>query len=513
MGGVSQSTFPGIYSCPFDELTGRCTHNNASMIVDTAIVGGSRERGPSLSNVRLNPLQDKVFALRTESMWEILWAPLNDASSETNPSSEASGGISLSEYFRVPKLIFTDKSKGQDCKQYEGSRFAYYEVLPVAFAVDDNDDMFISWEGYFQDCEDPDESQNGLVWSIGVNKVVDSCVMSDKSQTFDECTVPHSIFHRGLLGKDRRLGNGFDMSSSPANRTLYYLSVVNRGYGVNNANELWVAPEGVYKWPILVPTPQLPNATGYQATRIIPDVASIRLRLDPNQLPRSVCQTAYDKGVFCFGFEVDDDGTNIQVNSEHTEPIFVVTEQQVADSCTIDTSISGGEEYMSGMATGLEVVWGEDDIPDVVLFGCYGWLPDRGNMTAVLRNGSITQVLEGAFPGSILFGIDIVMNNHGPNSSYAPDTSSDHVPSCNDSGQRNVGLAVSIVGAIMAFIVVILLLHSRAKKNASVPPECENPTKPPAAISRSRTLLTSKIPVEEETMEMDVDGDEEASVY
>lgn len=509
MGDATRSTFPGIYSCSLDDRTGRCM-NNASMIVDTVMVGESKARGSSLSNVRLNPLHDKVFALRTESWFEILWAPLNPSSETsslgwTNSSSEdaSTAVMSLSAYYRVPALIYTDKSKGQDCAQYDGSRFAYFEVLPLAFAIDENDDAFISWEGYFQDCHDTDASLYGLVWSIGVNKVDRSCLKSDKIQTFDECTTPHSIFYRGLLGKDHRLGNGFEMSLSPANRQLYYLSVVNREYGVNNANELWVAPAGIHKWPIVVPTPQLPNATGYQATRIIPDVASIRLRLDPNQLPRAVCQTAYKKGVFCYSFEVDDDGTNVQVHSNDTEPIFVVTEQQVAESCTLDYSIVGGDEYMTGMSTGLEVVWGKDDIPDVVLFGCFGGLPDRGNMTAVLRDGSVTQVLDGAYPGSLYFGIESSNQfglGHNPYSMVNDDSGG--VVSTNDSGKQNVGLIVGIV--VGASMLALLLIHSRAKNNAAMA-QCEKIT-PPVEISLSRmSTITSKIPVEEATMEFGMD--------
>ena len=513
MGGTSYSTFPGIYSCPFDEFTGRCV-TNATTLVDTVLIGETRERGPLLSNVRLNPRQDKVLALRTEALWEILWAPLNasETSSSMNNTSSWSAvdgsseptTLSLSAYLRVPKVIYTDQSKGQDCANYNGSRFAYYEVLPMAFAVDENDDVFISWEGYFQDCQDANESGNGLVWSIGVNKVVNkSCLLSDKIQTFDDCTLPHSIFYRGLVGKDRRLGDGMEMSLSPANRHLFFLSVVNRAYGVNNANELWVAPEGIHKKPIVVPTPQMPNSTGYQATRIIPDIASIRLRLDANQHPRAVCQTAYNKGVFCYGFDVADDGTNLQVTSNHKEPIFVVTEEQVAESCTIDTSILGGEEYMSGLATGVEVVWGEDNSPDVVLFGCYGGLPDRGNMTAVLRDGSVTQVLEGAFPGSVLFGIDVAMNN-GPNSVADNDLSD--VSPCNDQRQqRNVGLIISVVGASIALVVAILLIHSRTKKKVSRA-ECVKTNIPPVEISLAMTCITSKIDEEASESGRDVLG-------
>lgn len=453
--GRQATPFPGIFSCVFDESTGRCL-GSAETLVDTTFINGDRQRGAHLSNVRLNARENYLFALRTDSLWEILWAPLDSSNTNDNTSSSP---ISLQSYFRIPKLIYTDKAQGQECGKYNGTRFAYFEVLPVAFVVDENNDVFISWEGYFQDCDDMVESANGLVWSIGINKVDQKCAMSDNIQSFDQCTSPYSIFYRGLLGKDHRLGNGLDMSSSPANRQLFYLTVVNRAYGVDNTNELWVAPPGIHKRPSIVPTPQMPSTTGYQATRIIPDVASIRLNLDDNKLPRSVCQTAYTKGVYCFSFQIDDDGQDVIAHSEDTGPIFAVSEDVVADSCTIDTNVNEGEEYMSRMTTGLEVIWGSDNRPEVVLFGCYGRLPDRGNMTAVFRDGSVTQILPGAYPGSLLFGTNITNPGRG---AFLSDMQS--VQGKDDTG-INTGIIVSIVISIAIFVSTVAFLYSFARNN------------------------------------------------
>jgi hypothetical protein len=406
MGGGFETTFPGIFSCSFDESIGKCV-GRPNTLVDSTFIDGDRDRGVDLSNIRLSGWKNKVFALRTDTYWEILWAPL-----DTDISNGPAGGVStMLSYFRLPKLVYTDKSKGHDCGKYtNGTRFAYYEVLPVAFTVDENDDVFISWEGFYQDCEDSFESENGLVWSIGVNKVDRNCVLSNDIQDFSKCTSPHSIFYKGWIGKDRRLGNGIDIGQSPINRPLFYLTIVNRAFSGGNLNELWVAPPGLHKRPTIVPTANIPAASPYQTTRIIPDIASIKLSLDENRQARSICQTVYDDGVYCYDFEIEDDGVDIVASSNSSEPMFVVTKEQVAESCTMDTNVNGGEDYMSGLTTGLEVVWGSDHIPDIVLFGCYGRLPDQGNMTAVFRDGSVNQIYPGAYPGSLLFGIDVTQD-------------------------------------------------------------------------------------------------------
>lgn len=464
MGGGRQTTFPGVFSCSFDESTGRCSETNTpGTVVDATVIGGDRDRGVNLSNILLNAGKRKLLALRTDTFWEILWAPLDSNIYSTTEGS----ATSLLPYFRIPKEVYSDESKGQDCGAYTGTRFAYYEVIPVAFAIDDNEDVYISWEGYFQDCEDPVESENGLVWSVGVNKINRSCIMTDRVQSFAECTSPHAVFYRGLIGKDRRLGSGLAISMSPKKRQLFYLSIVNRAYEMDNASEIWVSPQGIHKTPSIVPTPKLPNPTAYQATRIIPDVASIQLDLDSDQLPRAVCQTVYDQGVYCYEFGIQDDGEDIVPYSDNAEPTFVVTKEQVAESCVIDTNINGGEDYMSGLTTGLQVVWGEDHHPDLVIFGCYGRLSDRGNMTTVFRDGTAVQVIQGAYPGSILFGIDMNQDNRDifwSDVTPVPVAEDDFEATTKDT---NTGLILGIVFAALFGMLVLggFVLYMRGKAN------------------------------------------------
>ena len=408
-----RTTFPGVYSCTLDVATGRCDDSMPpEIVVDSVLVDQSRSRGVDVSNLKLSASKNMLFGLRTDNLWEILRAPLA-GDSDDDATLSGSTGTFLS-YFRIPKLVYTDPSKGQTCANYydgsgaQNQRFAYYEVLPVAFSLDENDDVYISWEGYFQDCTDEEVAGDGLVWSIGVNKVDKRCVATDYLQSFNNCTTPATIFYRGYVGKDRRLGNGLAFSSSPSGRQLVYVSAINRAFGVDGSNELWVAPAGIHNRPTIVPAPGIPSVGAFQATRIIPDVASINLNLDSNRLPRGYCQTVYNEGVHCYKFRIEDDGETLNATTTSSELIFVVSKEQIEGSCAMDTSVSGGEWWMSGLSTGLEVIWGADGRPDAVLFGCYGRLSGQGNMTTVLRDGSVVQTLTGAYPGSLLFGVDLV---------------------------------------------------------------------------------------------------------
>ena len=408
-----RTTYPGVYSCTLDVASGRCDESMPlNIVVDSVHTDQTRKRGVDVSNLKLSASKDMLFALRTDNLWEILRAPL---AGDTDDDATSSGSTAtFHSYFRIPKLVYTDPNKGYTCANYyadgtaQNQRFAYYEVLPVAFSVDESDDVYISWEGYFQDCKDEEVAGDGLVWSIGVNKVDKRCVTTDYLQSFSNCTTPAAIFYRGLIGKDRRLGNGLAFSSSPSGRQLIYLSAINRAFGVDGVNELWVAPDGIHKRPTVVPAPGIPSVSAIQATRIIPDVASVALNLDSNQLPRGYCQTVYNEGVYCYKFRIEDDGETLNATTTSSELMFMVSKEQIEGSCAMDTSVNAGEWWMSGLSTGLEVIWGADGRPDAVLFGCYGRLSGQGNMTAVLRDGSVVQTLTGAYPGSLLFGVDVI---------------------------------------------------------------------------------------------------------
>jgi hypothetical protein len=63
---------------------------------------------------------------------------------------------------------------------------------------------------------------------------------------------------------------------------------------------------------------------------------------------------------------------------------------------------------MSAVSTGLEVIWGPDSTPQLLVFGCYAHLDGRGNMTTIFRNGTTVQTMVGAYAGSINLGIEIL---------------------------------------------------------------------------------------------------------
>lgn len=65
---------------------------------------------------------------------------------------------------------------------------------------------------------------------------------------------------------------------------------------------------------------------------------------------------------------------------------------------------------IASVATGLEVFWGEDstdDNPDFLVFGCYGELNYHGNVTTAFSNKQTVQTITGAYPGSVLKGVDV----------------------------------------------------------------------------------------------------------
>jgi hypothetical protein len=394
MNGDGETTFAGLYSCKLNEETGRC--DDQQTVTDVLEINGDRQRGIYLTNVLLNDSKTKVYAGHFDTAFEVLWAPLDDGRPPTFQS-----------FFRTPRLIYTDKSRGQNCESYE-TRFAFYEVLPIAYTVDEDESLLISWEGYFQDCEDPVQAEKGLVWTVGISQVDPACTRQNLLVSFTDCTSVVSIFYRGWYGKSHRLATGFAMSMSPANRRLFYLTVQDHRLdgGEGDTNEVWVMPEGVFSQPNILSTPDVPGVKGILSVRIVPDASTIRLSLDENKVPRALCRTVYDQGVYCHSIELEDDGETIAIRGT---PILSIGPAEVAESCTFKLpNYYTIEKHMSSISTGLEVIWGTDSTPELLLFGCYGHLDGHGNMTTIFRNGTTVQTMVGAYAGSINLGIEIL---------------------------------------------------------------------------------------------------------
>jgi hypothetical protein len=226
-------------------------------------------------------------------------------------------------------------------------------------------------------------------------------------------------------------------------------------------NKVWVMPEGIHIRPTALLTPDVPAIWGFFGTRIIRDVSTLRLWLDENGIPRSLCRTAYDQGVYCHKIILEDDGDTIDLRADDDEePLLSIGPGQVAESCTIpEADHYTLEKQMSPMTTGLEVVWGDDGTPEMLVFGCWGQLGGRGNMTTAFRNGTTLKTMSGAYPGSILTGIDVPELNEISGDSFTNITHQDDVKSNNDDN-----LVLPLTVSLLSLLALVLLGFFVARK-------------------------------------------------
>jgi hypothetical protein len=277
--------------------------------------------------------------------------------------------------------------------------------------------MFVSWEGWYQNCGDKDRADNNLLWTIAVSKISKDprCIKTDglNPVSFGDCTTPVSIFYQANeADSSHTIGySGFAVSRSPSQKRVFYMSVLHitdfNGYP---SNEIWVMPEGgnhAKNQDDLQSIASVKVNPKFEFLEDIYDIGTIRLQLDDDGLPKALCRTAYDAGIFCHSLSIEHDG-KVSVKGDTTT---FVTAEQVAESCTIPASEHFPiTQYMPPMSTGLEVAWNNertDGVPDKVYFGCYGEIPGHGNLATAFRDGNVVQTLEGAFAGSILFGTDL----------------------------------------------------------------------------------------------------------
>jgi len=238
--------------------------------------------------------------------------------------------------------------------------------------------------------------------------------MSDKVADFEKCTDVVSILYRGFYGKDIRLTNGLEITMSPANRQLFYVTVFDQrspsseGETINfeiGGNQIWVAPEGIHKNPSVVTTGDSLNVDNVYSSNAIGDGNKLRFHLDENKVPTTICRSAYKQGVFCYDIDtIEDFGVGRGDVAISAKPSLVVPEDVVDSSCTFSTSNTNYESFKSGIATGFEVFWDGEGKAEKVVFGCYGYVLNRGNMTTYFRDGTVVQTLQGAYPGSVLIG-------------------------------------------------------------------------------------------------------------
>ena len=403
------SMFAGLYECELDRQTGKC--GEPSKIVDVYNpVDGEHYRGLDVMNVRINDAHSHLFAgyyVGHHNSFEILRAPLINNSPP----------VALQSYFRTPTEISNSNCLMQCCKEEEGHH-NYYQMEPRDYTIHDGE-IFISWDGFYQNCADDFASQIGLKWTVGISKIkqTSECVLTDGTfnVNFEDCTEPVAIMYHDTssTARNKVLGySGFQASYAPSGKRMFWVSALGKTQRTDGLrlldSEAWVMAEGEshFKNPNALQVFGRLEVDHLFIDEPVDDVASMKLRKNRDTgIPDGLCRTAYNAGVACYSLSIDENDKVSITNDK-----LIVGREEVKESCTIPPN----DHYpitkiLPPVTTGLEVVWdpttGGDD-PEMVFFGCYGEINNHGNMTTAFRNGTIIQTLPGAYSGSILFGPD-----------------------------------------------------------------------------------------------------------
>ena len=321
--------------------------------------------------------------------------------------------FSLRSFFRTNLQVQNNGCLLECCK---GAGPTYYNVELRSFLVDKGE-VFLSWEGFYQNCSDDFASRRGLKWTIGVSKITRSkeCVFTDGlwPVKFEDCTTPNTILFQGDVARETMLGySGLSVSQSPSGRRVFYLSVIENKSGVYGAaaiitNQIWTIPEGenYSQNPNTVQKFGQIHISNVFLNNVVDNIGTIRLRMNDKGYPTGACRTGYDAGVFCYSVDMDSEGVLI-VSNEYQ----YVSREQVEERCTMSSSHYPITQILPPVATGLDVFWGQSstgNAPEMLFFGCYGEINGLGNLTTVLADGTMHPTIKGAHAGSIVLGPDV----------------------------------------------------------------------------------------------------------
>lgn len=321
--------------------------------------------------------------------------------------------INLQSFFRTELEVQNNGCMLECCK---GAGHTYYKVEPRSFVVDEGE-VFVSWEGFYQNCSDDFASRRGLKWTMGVSKITRSkeCVFTDGfwPVLFEDCTTPDTILFQGDVARETMLGySGLSVSQSPSGRRIFYLSVIENKSGVIGAaaivtSRIWTIPEGenYSKNPKAVQQFGPIHISYKFLYNVVDNIGTIRLRMNDKGYPTAACRTGYDAGVFCYSVNMDSEGILTVSNENH-----FVSRAQVEERCTMASSHNPITQILPPLLTGLDVQWGQNSTgttPDMVFFGCYGEINGLGNLTTVTADGTMHPTINGAHAGSVLLGPDV----------------------------------------------------------------------------------------------------------
>lgn len=460
-------TFEGVYTCLFDFEKGTC-QESPMIVSDVWDQSGEHHRGLDIMNLQMDHKTQFLYAGYYDG---------NRDSFEILRASTMANPVGFKSFFRTAKYVWNNPCDNplECCDALVDAGDTFFKVTPRDFVVD-GDDIFVSWDGFYQNCRNEYSAKQGLMWTIGVSKLIRSpeCESTDglEEVKFEECSQIAAIAFQDSTANEKVLGYaGIAMSKLPGGKSLFFLSALDHvGLKENKLkpklfNELWVIREGqdyskdsrslqvfgrVEVDPVFMDVP-------------CDDVGSIELRNDDNGMASAVCRSAYDAGIFCHSISVSDEGV-VEIVKSHT----FVTKKQVAESCkVVKSDHHPSTKHLSSVSTGIAVVWKDDspgDIPHLITHGCYGEINYQGNITTVFSDGKVVQAVEGAYPGSVLFGPDLHHEEYVPHD-VIPTSKVYPPPGSSTSNSRTTGLPRTFFFSALVVAAALLFMTKRRRWN------------------------------------------------
>jgi hypothetical protein len=331
---------------------------------------------------------------------------------------------------------------------YYSHTHAYVRTIPRSFAVDETTgEIFVSWEGFYQNCDPAGLAveEKTLQWTIGVSRLrtEDPYCVTDQvgvmENNFPRCTEPVSIVYQSSRGREAVLPNGgFTVIPAAAggdgggdgHRRIFLLSALTSP-GIQRGeleSHVWAVTEGGNRNQ----EQRLSLLNGGNGTSIdhifmdegVWDGGTLRLHYNlQTGRPDHLCRSIFNKGIGCMPILVD---TTITGDNNHDsvniitplgEEDIVLTEDQVNSFCRLKDDADRTKSLDWGrkttLVTGLEIVWNEEEedgtgFPQQIIFGCFGGKSGNGNFGIInVDHGEgdkpPLQVMEGAYPGAVLF--------------------------------------------------------------------------------------------------------------
>jgi hypothetical protein len=310
MSSTGMNTFNGLFMCSLAAETGKC--RDSKLIVDTWDQNGEHRRGLDLVNTQIDHSTHSIYSgyfEKSRNSFEILRADM------TSP-------VSFKSFFRTGMFASNDRCKLACC---EDTQHTYHKVQPRDFVVDGND-VFVSWDGFYQDCSDSFSSKRGLQWTVGISKILTSpeCISTQGlfEASFAECTVPISIAFQDSTPRARLLGySGFAIGVLPDGGRVFFLSALDNDTALGKlSTEIWAIRSGgnYMNDPTTLWVLGKNEIDSNFMSIGVDDVGTLRLRKTPDGIPRALCRSAYDAGIFCHRLSISEESGAIQFASSNT---------------------------------------------------------------------------------------------------------------------------------------------------------------------------------------------------